>query len=201
MTSLNDTMKLVDAVANDARWMPYWGWHDDHRYNDRQPTYLPALQQVRSEFEYLIATFIVNDIIGADNRALQLGLGPTKASHYALMTMFRRVVTIDEKMCCIDEGHFHGLDTHIASAKAIAAGHGPFDFLFIDAGHKLSDVDQDYFDYRDIVRPGGIIAIHDACKRPGYENEVDVWRWLTSFPEGKWTVIGSEVGIAWTRKG
>lgn len=193
-------IEAVDAVVNDARWMPYWGWHDDHRKNDRQPTYLPAIQQVRSEYAELIdVCYRAGGVL--NGRALQLGMGAQRASHEALRALFADVLTIDEKGCALNDASFHGLDTHIASAQAIAAQHFPFDFLMIDAGHKLSDVDQDYFGYRGVVRTGGIIAVHDACKRPGYEDEIDVWRWLTSFPAGKWQLIGTEVGIAWTRKG
>lgn len=191
-------IETVDAVVNDPRWMPYWGWHDDHRERDRQPGYLPAIQQVRSEYAELI------DVLeghGARRRALQLGMGAQRASHEALRALFSEtVLTIDEKGCALNDGSFHGLDTHLASAQAIAEQHMPFDFLFIDAGHKLTDIDQDYWAYRKFVRKGGIIAVHDACKRPGYEDEIDVWRWLSSFKAGIWNLIGDEVGVAWTIK-
>lgn len=192
------SIEAVDAVVNHPRWMPYWGWHDDHRERDRQPGYLPAIQQVRSEYAALIDVLVGHVAIGG--RALQLGMGAQRASHEALRALFGYVLTIDEKGCVLNDDGFHGLDTHLASAQAIAGQHAPFDFLFIDAGHKLADVDRDYWDYRKFVREGGIIAVHDACKRPGYEDEIDVWRWLTSFKAGIWTLIGTEVGIAWTLK-
>lgn len=37
----------------------------------------------------------------------------------------------------------------------------PVDFLFIDADHRYPGVKRDYELYRDLVRPGGLIAFHD----------------------------------------
>lgn len=188
-------IERFDAVASDPRWMPFWGWHDDHRANDRTPQYLPALQQVRAETAELLEVLAAN---GRGDRALQLGLGATAAPHAALQTLFEHVVTIDEKRCFVNTFEFHGLNTHLASATQIAAQHAPYDFLMIDAGHTYSDVDQDYVNYSPLVRAGGLIAFHDACRRPGYVDEVQVWRYLECLPEAK--IIGTEVGIAWIRK-
>jgi len=38
------------------------------------------------------------------------------------------------------------------------------DFLFIDGDHTESGVAQDYYDYKEFVRPGGIIAFHDIVE-------------------------------------
>ena len=46
-----------------------------------------------------------------------------------------------------------------------ALGGEKADFLFIDGDHTESGVAQDYFDYREFVRPGGIIAFHDIVER------------------------------------
>lgn len=39
------------------------------------------------------------------------------------------------------------------------------DFLFIDGDHTETGVAADYHDYREFVRPGGIIAFHDIVER------------------------------------
>lgn len=39
------------------------------------------------------------------------------------------------------------------------------DFLFIDGDHTEPGVEADYNDYRDLVRPGGIIAFHDISEQ------------------------------------
>jgi cephalosporin hydroxylase len=47
------------------------------------------------------------------------------------------------------------------------------DFLFIDGDHTESGVAQDYSDYREFVRPGGIIAFHDIVEnQPLPDNQV-----------------------------
>lgn len=188
-------IEAVDRVVNDPKWLPYWGWHDDHRERDRQPGYLPAIQQVRAEFAELLAVCRHSGMAG--NRALQLGMGAQRASHEALLAIFQHVMTIDDKVCSYDTGSFHGLDCHLASAIAISGQHAPYDLLLIDAGHKFDDIEQDFANYAPLIRKGGVIAVHDAVKRAGYENEIDVWRWLEQRPTA-WNMIGTEVGIAWT---
>jgi cephalosporin hydroxylase len=47
------------------------------------------------------------------------------------------------------------------------------DFLFIDGDHSESGVARDYEDYREFVRPGGIIAFHDIIEnQPLPDNQV-----------------------------
>jgi len=47
------------------------------------------------------------------------------------------------------------------------------DFLFIDGDHTESGVAQDYNDYKEFVRPGGIIAFHDIVEdQPFPSNQV-----------------------------
>lgn len=54
------------------------------------------------------------------------------------------------------------------------------DFLFIDGDHTEAGVAQDYNDYREFVRPGGIIAFHDIVEnQPLTTNQVyHVWKKL-----------------------
>ena len=47
------------------------------------------------------------------------------------------------------------------------------DFLFIDGDHTESGVAQDYNDYKEFVRPGGVIAFHDIVEsQPFPDNQV-----------------------------
>ena len=52
------------------------------------------------------------------------------------------------------------------------------DFIFIDGDHTEGGVTADYNDYRDFVRPGGIIAFHDIVeKQPLATNQVyHLWK-------------------------
>ncbi|MFZ0105803.1 MAG: class I SAM-dependent methyltransferase [Thiobacillus sp.] len=43
------------------------------------------------------------------------------------------------------------------------------DFLFIDGDHTVEGVEADYEDYREFVRPGGIIAFHDIVEKQPFE--------------------------------
>lgn len=194
-------MTLITAidnlVARGGRFMPYWGWHDDHRAADGTPEYKPALQQVRGEY----AEFLEVVLGGRDAQprwgCLQLGMGECGASHEAWRLVFRNVVTLDWGGLAVDEHRFTpGHDTASDSAIRAAAVYAPYDLLFIDAGHSAEDARRDHANYGPMVRPGGIIAFHDALRRPGFEEAVQVWRYLETSREPV-NVIGWEVGIAW----
>ena len=195
-------IQSVDRLVNDPRFMPYWGWHDDHRERDRTPGYLPALQQVRSEYAELLDTLMLYGVLCMEGSALQIGMGAQDCSHRALGLFFRNVLTIDEKLCAWNDARFHGLNSQLQSSVQIAKIKGPFQFLLIDAGHKARDVEEDFVNYAPLVCRSAIIAVHDALKRPGYEDEVEVWRWLADGGGRRvpWRIIGQEVGFAWTIK-
>ena len=48
----------------------------------------------------------------------------------------------------------------------------PVDFLFIDGGHDGRCVRADFDSYSKLVRPGGIIALHDICAVPKHNPPV-----------------------------
>lgn len=192
----------VDEVAFSPRWAPRRGWHDDHRDADGTPGYLPALQQVRAEFAGLITVLGAANLIGG--RCLQLGIGECDASHEAWRVLFSRVVTIDWGVVADQDVRTRpGRDTHAPVSMGFAAARGPYDFLFIDAGHTFEDVRLDHVNYGPMVRRGGIIAFHDSLPRKGYE-EVEVWRYLEAYGEeafgSRVNHIGTEVGTAWMVK-
>lgn len=56
--------------------------------------------------------------------------------------------------------NWHG-DTRAGEMLALAKAHAPYDFLFIDANHTEAGVTADFMDYAPLVRPGGIVALHD----------------------------------------
>lgn len=67
-------------------------------------------------------------------------------------------------------------NSHAAEFKqrvAVELGGQKADFLFIDGDHTVEGVKADYEDYREFVRPGGIIAFHDIVeKQPFDTNQV-----------------------------
>lgn len=52
-------------------------------------------------------------------------------------------------------------DTTLARVKEFA----PFDWLFIDAGHGLTEVSSDWERYGPLVQPGGVVAFHDITPK------------------------------------
>jgi len=64
-------------------------------------------------------------------------------------------------------------DSHQASFKERVARElagRKVDFLFIDGDHTEAGVAKDYHDYREFVRPGGIIAFHDIIENQPFES-------------------------------
>ena len=149
---------------------------------------------------------LATELVGGDRvnkipgRCLQLGLGECRASHEVWRCVFdKSVVTLDWGAVLVNDGEFTGTDVSTLSAVGIAAVSAPYDFLFIDAGHTAEDARRDHTNYGPLVRPGGIIAFHDALLRPGFEDAVRVWEYLASLNQ-RVNVIGSEVGVAWIRR-
>ncbi len=74
-------------------------------------------------------------------------------------------------------------DSHSAGFKQRVAkelGGKKADFIFIDGDHTVEGVTADYNDYREFVRPGGIIAFHDIVEsQPIVTNQVyHLWKKL-----------------------
>lgn len=183
--------KIDTLIARGGAFDPYWGWHDDHRDADGTADYLPALQQVRSEYVDLLEALSDRP----RGRCLQLGMGECDASHEAWRLVFDEVVTLDWGKVVVNDYCLPGVDVGSSEAAKLAAVYGPYDFLFIDAGHREQDAWRDHDVYGVLVRPGGIVAFHDALRRPGFEEAVQVWRYLETLPAVN--LIGREVGVAW----
>lgn len=52
-----------------------------------------------------------------------------------------------------------------------------YDVLFIDAGHKYDDIVKDWNDYTPLVKPGGLIFLHDTINQN--EGVKDFWKEIT----------------------
>jgi predicted O-methyltransferase YrrM len=65
--------------------------------------------------------------------------------------------------------HLLRADSHLPSTreqlKRILPTEG-IDFLFIDGDHTYDGVKADFEMYSPLVRPGGLVALHDICKHP-----------------------------------
>lgn len=205
MSDVPSIMAAIDFMAA-TRVPPLWGWHDDHRGLDRTPDYQPAMQQVRAEFEQLLRVCEWRSGLGGS--ALQLGLGRGGAAHMALRVAFDFVCSIDcdpaavadlrrNWECAMPHDEvLHGA-TGDPGIRVEAALNAPYDLLLIDANHSYHGVRRDYEDYAPLMRRGGVIAFHDSLKRPTYEEEITVWKFMAELPVA---TIGTEVGISYLVK-
>lgn len=184
-------MPNLDIILSSPAYAPCHGWHDDHRAHDGTPAYLPAMQQVKSELQELLDLCAHRGLFGS---CLQLGMGECDASHAVWRSRFTKVVTIDWRVIMVDDEQLPGADTRALQARNVAEFNGPYDLVFIDAGHSFEDVRHDHLVYGPMRRPRGILAFHDAIARPAYP-EVGVPRYVSTLAGAK--IIGTEVGIAW----
>lgn len=175
-------IREADAVVNDPRWLPRWGWHDDHLAVDGTPAYLPAVQQSREEFLSLARCLSHLGLVGG--AALQLGIGPCIASHELWRCLFKEVVSVDVTYTPTTASPtLVSGSTHDENVRSLVEFHAPYDFLFIDAGHTYDDVKQDHEMYAPMVRAGGVVAFHDARTRKGFTDlELGVPRYLAEMP-------------------
>lgn len=68
---------------------------------------------------------------------------------------------------------------------------GPFDWIFIDAGHYYQEVRNDWDNYSPMVAAGGHIILHDILQHPSHP-EIEVarlWREITATESNWWTYI------------
>jgi predicted O-methyltransferase YrrM len=59
-------------------------------------------------------------------------------------------------------------DTNLPGTANKVEEHGPFDWLFIDAGHYLHEVTADWNLYSPMVRKGGLACLHDILTHPAW---------------------------------
>lgn len=70
-------------------------------------------------------------------------------------------------------------DPEFIRRVATELGGDKVDFLFIDGDHTFEGVTADYHNYRDFVRPGGIIAFHDIVEKQPFANNQVHMLWQT----------------------
>jgi len=83
-------------------------------------------------------------------------------------------------------------DSHHPNTIHDVRQHGPYDWIFIDAGHTYADVLADWRTYRESATPHAVIAFHDIT--PTSDPDIDVAAlWLQLAPVNK-TVEFSQPG-------
>src|SRR5262249_36321608 len=76
-------------------------------------------------------------------------------------------------------------DSHQAATRdqvLAALGGEKVDFMLIDGDHSYAGVKQDFLTYRNFVRPGGVIALHDILPNR-FDRDIDVSRFWKEIRE------------------
>lgn len=97
--------------------------------------------------------------------------------------------------------HLMRADSHApATVERVGciAGERGFDFILIDADHSYDGVKRDYLNYRPLLAPGGILALHDVLPNLG-DPSIDVNRFWTELENDP--LIRTETIIADPRQG
>jgi cephalosporin hydroxylase len=112
------------------------------------------------------------------------------------------VVAVDDEMRSADDWQGWAMDagstlhsfqgsSHDPDVIWEVSGLGPYDFVFIDADHSYSSVKADWFNYGQMVAPGGALVFHDILPRPNY-GVSEVWAEVKAMPNARWIEIGQE---------
>lgn len=199
-------MADLDKIVNDPIFLPHYGWVDTpHVFGAGA-----AIQQWRSEFLEFAAEL---DRLNVNGKCLQLGLGSPGASHLVWTSLFAEARTLE-----LDPGTVNDHLRRSPNSKGIVIGssfdpapkkqlmtEGPFDLLFIDADHRYDAVKSDFFAWKELVRNGGIIALHDTVQGrddPDINPTMSVWLALADLKrEGyAFKTIGTNLGISYMIK-
>jgi len=106
------------------------------------------------------------DLVGA--RGLVVGIDCDKNVIAKIRTNFGNHIFRIFRIARIIVGDSRAAET-LASVKRILKGRY-LDFLFIDGDHSYEGVKADYQMYSRLVRPGGMIALHDIATPPTVRN-------------------------------
>jgi predicted O-methyltransferase YrrM len=94
----------------------------------------------------------------------------------------------------------HQSRTHEETRRSL--GGQPLDFLLIDGDHRFDGVRQDFLMYGPLVRPGGLIAIHDIVPAPAEKvgGVPAFWHWVKNLYETRefvedWSQEGFGIGL------
>ena len=86
--------------------------------------------------------------------------------------IFRKLISAPQQLHLI-RGNSHDAETRRKVVTAI--GSAKVDLLFIDGDHSYAGVKHDFMFYRDLVRPGGLIGLHDILPNR-FDPDIDVAR-------------------------
>ena len=160
---------------------------DAHYYYDL-PTPVPIFQH-QFEWQKLLDLYVERKPM----RVIEIGTH-AGGTLYHLLRLAQKgavVVSIDSYTAHYDNRHLyadwtpegvtlHAIEGNSHKRQTIeqAKAHGPYDFIFIDAGHYEAEVQADWDNYSKMAAPGAIVAFHDIITHASWPSiEVEkVWR-------------------------
>lgn len=159
-----------------------------HRNGEYGPDTPVPIFQHEWEFSTLLKLYVQRK----PKRVLEIGTyhGGT-LYHWLTAHTPEVVVQVDSFAMGVDNRHLFGewcsAKTQLHSVVAdstdprtisMVEPHGPFDWIWIDAGHYEWEVRADWNNYGALAAPGGIVCFHDILTHPNHpEIEVEVlWR-------------------------
>jgi predicted O-methyltransferase YrrM len=183
----------------------------------------PAIQQNKKEIEEFVDILLK---LEPTNIALEIGLGFYGSTHFIWRLIFDKVITIEMNWDRIkefgknskkyygkwilddDRSHFIHSKSYdpyaVESTRKILNG-SKIDLLFIDGYHDYKNVLSEFLLYKDLVRPGGIIAFHDILWRV---NNNEISKFLKDLSGGKIDgqkyninkiIYSKDIGIGWLK--
>lgn len=172
-------LTTVAHIPHDAR--------DGNYYYD-PPTPVPIFQH-QFEWEQLLELYTARKPM----RVIEIGThaGGTLYHLLRLAQPGATVVSVDSYTAHYDNRHLyadwtpagvtlHAIagDSHARATIDAARQHGPYDFVWIDAGHYEHEVQADWDNYGAMAAPGAIVALHDIITHASWPSiEVEkVWR-------------------------
>jgi len=175
---VDDIMEQLDA------WVARHGSGDYERdakpMDDFMLSVDAGIQQDRKEIKDFISLLLSRGKLGS---VLEIGLGFFGSTHVLWRLLFERVITIEKsperlrtfgtnlrtvhRQWVLDDRHSAfviGLSHDPATvSKTYHCVSGGLDLLFIDGDHQYASVLMDWLLYSPLVKPGGLVAFHDAA--------------------------------------
>lgn len=151
-----------------------------------------GIQQVRSEIREFALRVLESGLRGT---VLEIGLGNFGGTHILWREVFARVITLDISAALLERFRARealdarsvlvcGDSRDAATVRKVADLAGAVDLLFIDGDHSYEAVRDDWRNYHSLVRPGGLVAFHDASgKRQPPTNGASLF--LAELAQGK----------------
>lgn len=126
--------------------------------------------------------------LGQPRTVLEIG-----SNHGGVLWFFSQLAADDAMLISLDRDQSHnrmqGRAEQLVCKLQVDSGdhanyawmrYASFDLLFIDGDHTLTAVERDYRMYAPLVRPGGLVAVHDV----GFSS-AEVWKRIHH--DGQWS--------------